>query len=288
MYRAKAAGKSNYVLYDESMHDHAIDRLELETSLRKALDNGEIYVEYQPLIDLTTNQMIGAEALGRWRHPDRGVISPEVFIPIAEDTGLIVSIGYWILEQSCIQAKKWGIGRDIQSFVISVNLSGKQLQRDDVVERIRQVLERTGLPASQLKLEITETVLMEDREDIIEKMFQLKDLGLQLALDDFGTGYSSLSTLRTFPIDTLKIDRAFICRLGMEASALPIVEAILGLARTMQMTVIGEGVENQTQQDIIRALGCQVGQGYFYDKPLSPSELGKRLRQIIEPDQMAA
>lgn len=288
MYRAKAAGKSNYVLYDESMHDHAIDRLELETSLRKALDNGEIYVEYQPLIDLTTNKMIGAEALGRWRHPDRGVISPEMFIPIAEETGLIVSIGYWILEQSCIQAKKWGIGRDIQSFVISVNLSGKQLQRDDVVDRIKHVLAKTGLPASQLKLEITETVLMEDREDIIEKMFQLKELGLQLALDDFGTGYSSLSTLRTFPIDTLKIDRAFICRLGMEESALPIVEAILGLARTMQMTVIGEGVENQTQQDIIRALGCQVGQGYFYDKPLSPRELGKRLRQMPEPNQMAA
>ena len=259
------------------MHDDAIDRLELETSMRKALANQEIFVEYQPLIDLSTNQMVGAEALARWQHPERGLVSPTLFIPIAEDTGLIVSIGYWILEESCRQAKAWSNEYEMENFTISVNLSGKQLQRDDVIDRISQILTSTGLPASLLKLEITESILMEDRDDLIEKMVLLKELGVQLALDDFGTGYSSLSTLRSFPIDTLKIDRAFISRLGEEESALPIVKAILGLAKTMQMTVTGEGVENQDQQDIIRELGCQVGQGYFYDRPLKPDDFALRL-----------
>ena len=277
MYRAKAAGKSSYVTYDESMHDDAIDRLELETSMRKALGNGEIFVEYQPLIDLNSNKMVGAEALARWQHPMRGLVSPGVFIPIAEDTGLIISIGYWILEQACLQAKSWRVDHEIPDFTMSVNLSGKQLQRDDVIDRIKDILERTGLPPAQLKLEITESILMEDREDLIEKMNLLKELGVQLALDDFGTGYSSLSTLRSFPIDTLKIDRAFISRLGEEESALPIVEAILGLAKTMQMTVTGEGVENKAQQDIIRDLGCQVGQGYFYDRPLRAEDFVSRI-----------
>ena len=277
MYRAKAAGKLSFVTYDESMDDHAIERLELETSLRKALENDEIFVEYQPLIDLTTNVMIGAEALARWNHPERGLVSPGMFIPIAEDTGLILPIGYWILEQSCLQAKAWSNEYGAEDFMMSVNLSGKQLQRDDVVERIREILEYTCLPPKQLKLEITESILMEDREDIIEKMVQIKKLGCQLALDDFGTGYSSLSTLRSFPIDTLKIDRAFISRLGEEESALPIVEAILGLAKTMHMTVTGEGVENKVQQDIIRSLGCQVGQGYYYDRPLRAEEFFSRI-----------
>jgi diguanylate cyclase (GGDEF)-like protein len=277
MYRAKAAGKSNFVAYDESMHDDAIDRLELETSMRKALGNGEIFVEYQPLIDLETNKMTGAEALARWDHPVRGSISPTTFIPIAEDTGLIVPIGYWILEEACRQAKSWADEYELENFSISVNLSGKQLQHNDVVQRIQGVLSSTGLPPAQLKLEITESILMEDREDIIEKMFQLKSIGVQLALDDFGTGYSSLSTLRSFPIDTLKIDRAFISRLGEEDSALPIVEAILGLAKTMHMTVIGEGVENRNQEDIIRGLGCQIGQGYYYDQPLRAEKFVSRL-----------
>ena len=268
MYRAKAAGKSNYVIYDESMHDFAVDRLELETSLRRAIEHNEIFIEYQPLVDIATNKIVGAEALARWNHPDRGLVSPGIFIPVAEETGLIISIGYWILEQACLKAKEWIEYHELDEFAISVNLSGKQLQRDDVVEQIASILDSTGLSATRLKLEITESILMEDREDIIQKMINLKSLGVRLALDDFGTGYSSLSTLRSFPIDNLKIDRAFISRLGEEESALPIVEAILGLAKTMQMTVTGEGVENQAQRDIIGALGCQIGQGYFYDRPL--------------------
>ena len=278
MYRAKAGGKSNYVVYDESMNDHAIERLELETDLRKALDNGELSVHFQPLVDLNTHALLGSEALARWEHPVRGFVPPDTFILIAEETGLIIPIGYWILEQACQQAKAWIEEFDALDFVMSVNLSGKQLQKDDVVERVRNILEATGLPASSLKLEITESVLMEDREDVILKMWQLKDLGLQLALDDFGTGYSSLSTLRSFPIDTLKIDRAFISRIGEEEEAMPIIEAILALAKTMHMNVTGEGVETQGQAEIIRNLGCQTGQGYLYDKPLSATEFGARFR----------
>lgn len=280
MYRAKAGGKGTYVVYDETMHDYAIERLELETSLRKALDNGEITVHYQPLIDLDTDLLMGAEALARWKHPVRGNVSPGEFIPIAEETGLISSIGYWILEEACKKAKSWSKAYDLPDFVMSVNLSGKQLQKDDVVDRVSEILERTQLKPSCLKLELTESVLMHDREDVVDKMRRLKELGLQLALDDFGTGYSSLSTLRAFPIDTLKIDRAFISRLGEEDGAMAIVEAILALARTLRMNVIGEGVETLDQEGIIKSLGCGAGQGYLYDKPLCSEDFEARLQQI--------
>ncbi|MEQ1821220.1 MAG: EAL domain-containing protein [Fimbriimonadaceae bacterium] len=278
MYRAKANGKSNYVVFDESMLDHAIERLELETDLRQALDRQELDVHFQPIVDLPTERLIGAEALARWNHPSRGPVPPGRFIPIAEDTGLIIPIGYWVLEQACLQAKKWIVEFDEPNFVMNVNLSGKQLQRDDVVARVKEVLERTGLPAQSLKLEITESVLMEDREGVVAKMLELTKLGVHLALDDFGTGYSSLSTLRAFPIDTLKIDRAFISLLGQEEDATAIIEAILGLAKTMKMDVTGEGVETQDQSNLITSLGCKAGQGYLYDKPLTSEEFGARFR----------
>lgn len=279
MYRAKASGKSTYVVYDATMNDHAIERLELETSLRSAIAHGELSVHYQPLIDLETNQMLGAEALARWHHPLRGNVPPSEFIPIAEDTGLIISIGYWVLEQACAKTVEWSKQPGSRPLMISVNLSGKQLQRDDVVERVKEVLEKTGLNPKQLKLEITESVLMNDREDVIDKMSRLKALGLHLALDDFGTGYSSLSTLRAFPIDTLKIDRSFISRLGEEDGAMAIVEAILALAKTMRMDVTGEGVETDSQHNIIRELGCNTGQGYLFDKPLTAEAFEARLAE---------
>jgi len=277
MYRAKNTGKSNYVVFDETMEDYALERLELETSLRKALQNHEICVWYQPTIDLKTKQMVGAEALARWLHPTRGLVSPGQFIPIAEDTGLIIPIGYWVLEESCRQAKAWMKEYQLSEFILSVNLSGKQLQREDVVDRVRDILFRTQFPPEFLKIEITESVLMHDRDDVVEKMNKLKDMGIKLALDDFGTGYSSLATLRSFPIDTLKIDRAFICRLGSEEGANAIVEAILAVARTMHMDVTGEGIETGLQEQIVQGMGCTTGQGYLYDKPLKPEEFSRRL-----------
>ena len=276
MYRAKSNGKSNYVFYEESMNDRVVERLELENGLRKALEREEFMVHYQPLIDLRTGALTGAEALLRWTHPTKGAISPGQFIPIAEETGMIVAIGYWVLEEACRQTMEWRRGGDLDGFCISVNLSGKQLQRDDVVERVADALARTGLPAACLKLEITESVLMKNQEDVIAKMRRLKDLGLRLALDDFGTGYSSLSTLSAFPIDTLKIDQTFVSRLGAEEQAKSVVEAIMGLSRSMKMDVTSEGVETDFQRHIVQEYGCQTGQGYLFDRPLSAEEFGRR------------
>ncbi len=290
MYRAKAEGKSSYVIFEDWMAGHAIERLEIETELRKALDREELSIEYQPIVDIQTNRLLGCEALARWTHPSRGFISPADFIPIAEDTGLIITIGYWVLEQACKQAVEWLSDLVDPNFVMSVNLSGRQIQHSDVVQRVREILESTGLPPEHLKLEITESVLLEDKSDVVEKMFGLKELGVKLALDDFGTGYSSLSTLRTFPINTLKIDRVFINKLGQDHDAMAIVEAILVLARTMKMEVTGEGVETLEQEEILRKLECHFGQGYLYDKPLTPDQftLSLNLKRGSVPDQPAA
>lgn len=293
MYRAKAAGKSSYVIFDDSMHDHAMERLEMETDLRRALENDEIFVAFQPIVNLQTGMAIEAEALARWKHPSKGLISPNQFIPIAEDTGLIVPIGYWILEQACTQGQKWRLGSGGPDFVMSVNLSGKQLQRDDVLGRVRGILERTQLPPQNLKLEITESVLMEDRIDVAMKLQGLKEMGIKLALDDFGTGYSSLSTLQAFPIDTLKVDRGFISLLGLEEGSMAIVQAIVALAGTMKMSVTGEGVETHPQEKIIRELGVETVQGFLYDQPLRADEFEARmndgsLAQISEENQRKA
>lgn len=277
MYSAKLNGKSNYAFYDERMNDHVVERLELETGLRKALEQDELSVHYQPLIDLVNGRLRGAEALARWTHPTLGDISPARFVPIAEEIGLIVSIGYWVLEEACFRAMRWREECGAEDFSMSVNLSGKQLQRADVVERVAEILAKTSLPPACLKLEITESVLMTNREDVVEKMHRLKSLGIKLALDDFGTGYSSLSTLSAFPIDTLKIDRAFISRLGDEQEATSIVRAIVALSMSMKMDVTGEGVETDSQMRLIQELGCQTGQGYLFDKPLSAAEFEKRL-----------
>lgn len=276
MYQVKSNGKSHFAIFNETMQDHAMERLELETDLRKALNLDQIFVQYQPLIDLNTKKILGAEALARWNHPKRGLVSPNEFIPIAESTGHIIQIGYWIMEQACKQAKKWTQELGHSDFSMSVNVSGIQIQKADVVDRVKEVLERTGLPAKNLKIEITESVLMEDREEVIKKLELLKKVGVQLAIDDFGTGYSSLATLQSFPIDTLKIDREFISRLGNGEESNSIVEAILGLAKVMKMESTGEGVETELQADIIQSLGCTSGQGFLYDKPLSAEDFDER------------
>ena len=243
MYAAKTSGKAGYALFDPSMNDDAMELLEIEMGLRKALELEEFEVYYQPLIDLESGTLNGAEALLRWKSASLGNVSPSRFIPIAEETGMILPIGYWVLEQACQQAVAW----DMPDFTMSVNLSGKQLQRDDVVERIAEVLGRTGFAPATLKLEITESILMADRDDLVSKMRSLKALGIKLALDDFGTGYSSLATLGVFPVDTLKIDRAFVSRLGDDPEAALIVEAIMALSRSMKLSVTGEGVETYAQ-----------------------------------------
>lgn len=288
MYRAKAAGKAACVIFDPRMNEHAVERLALETAFRKALQLGEIKPVFQPIVDLQTNKVVGSEALARWTHPERGPISPEQFIPIAEDTGLIVPMGYAILEKACAQAKEWIDARPGQPFTLNVNVSGRQLRGDDIVARVEDVLKRTGLPADCLKLEITESVLLSEGDGAVDRLKALKALGIKLALDDFGTGYSSLSTLRDFPIDTLKIDRAFIRVLGEDESAIAIVEAIAAMARTMKMDVTAEGVETREHESIIRELGVKYGQGYHYAKPMAAAEFVAQVWGPAQDDTLKA
>ncbi|WP_242577933.1 bifunctional diguanylate cyclase/phosphodiesterase [Chroococcus sp. FPU101] len=271
MYRAKALGKARYEVFDAIMHAQAKALLQLENDLRRAMDNCEFEVYYQPIISLSTNKLIGFEALVRWRHPKRGLISPAEFIPIAEETGLILEIDLWVLQEACYQTQLWQqqFANFNQPLTISVNLSSKHFTRSDLVEQILQVLEETGLNASSLKLEITETVIIDNPESATTILAQLKALGIGLSIDDFGTGYSSLSYLHRFPFDIMKIDRFFINRLDKESESLEIVRTIMMLAQNLSMVVIAEGVETSEQLNKLQELRCEYAQGYFFAPPLS-------------------
>ncbi len=278
MYHAKAAGKGTCVSFTPDMNDRARQRSEIEAGLRQALENEELRVYYQPLMDLHSGRLTGVEALVRWQHPEKGLIFPANFIPIAEEVGLVVPLGYWVMEDACRCVKGW-MERypSAPPLSISVNLSGRQLQQSDVGARVAEVLERTGLPAKQLKLEITESVFLGDVAAVVGKLRDLKALGVKLAIDDFGTGYSSLSTLSSFPVDTVKIDRAFINRLGEEEGEV-IVAAIISLSRAMGLDVTSEGVETAEQVAQLQRLDCDTAQGYFFAKPMSEQDMEERLK----------
>jgi diguanylate cyclase (GGDEF)-like protein len=270
MYRAKDAGKARHEVFDEVMYARAVSLLNLENDLRRALERQEFLVYYQPIVTLKTGSVCGFEALVRWQHPTRGMISPSEFIPLAEETGLIVPLGQWVLEESCRQMREW----QEQSFAsgalsVSVNLSGKQLSRADLCHQIKLILERTGLDPRSLKLEITESVVMENADLAINMLKQLRALGVQLSIDDFGTGYSSLSYLHRFPVNNLKIDRSFISRMGLGDENLEIVRTVIMLARNLGMEVIAEGIETKEQLAQLRALSCGFGQGYLFSMPLA-------------------
>jgi diguanylate cyclase (GGDEF)-like protein/PAS domain S-box-containing protein len=286
MYHAKSRGRAAYALYEESMQDAMSERMELETALRKGLADGQLFVQYQPLVDLQSGAVIGAEALARWLHPTRGLISPVQFIPIAEETGLILQLGYFVLEESCRQARAWQVENDRPDLTMSVNLSGRQLQQSDIVERIAEILGRTELHPSSLKLEITESVLME-QTDSVSKLDRLKAMGVKLALDDFGTGYSSLAHLSAFPIDTIKIDRAFISRLDQGGHSLAVVQAIMALSRSMNMDVTSEGIETSEQLGVMKSMGCEIGQGYLFAKPLDAGTFGDTMFSLNSVDSAA-
>ena len=269
MYQAKTQGKSGFVVFNASMNADVVERMEIETGLRFALERDELRVHYQPLINLETGRMTGVEALARWQHPTRGLMAPGLFIPIAEETGLILPIGYWVLEEACRQMQVWKAEHpDYGVFTVNVNLSGKQLQRPDVVERVSAILEKTRIAPESVKLEITESVMMADVEDTVAKLRRLKALGVKLAMDDFGTGYSSMASLNLFPLDTVKIDRAFIKRLAEHHESESIVAAIIMLSKALHLDVTGEGVETVEQATQLQGLGCQIGQGYFFARPL--------------------
>jgi diguanylate cyclase (GGDEF)-like protein/PAS domain S-box-containing protein len=266
MYRAKADGKGRWELFDEAMRSSTRSRLETENALHRALERDELRVFYQPIVELDGGTCSGAEALVRWQHPDRGLVAPDAFIELAEETGLIVPIGAWVLEEACRQLVVWTAnGQVTPGFTMAINLSARQLAQSDLVDRVADALERTGAPPAQVCLEITESVLM--AETTIEAIDALRALGVRLSIDDFGTGYSSLGYLRRFPVDSIKVDRSFVDGLGTEAEDSAIVAAVVGLGHALGLSVVAEGVETELQLAELGGLGCDRAQGFFFSPP---------------------
>ncbi|MCA1849750.1 MAG: GGDEF domain-containing phosphodiesterase, partial [Acidobacteria bacterium] len=280
MYRAKALGKARHEIFDRSMHERVMALLRLETDLRRALEREEFRLYYQPIVALETGQITGFEALVRWQHPERGLVPPVEFIAVAEETGLIIPIGRWILHEACRQMRAWQAQFSATPpLAVSVNLSSKQFSQPDLIEQVKHILEETGLDARSLKLEITESVVMENAASTTAMLFQLRDLGVKLYIDDFGTGCSSLSYLHHFPVDTLKMDRSFVSRMNAEDGDLEIARTIVTLAHNLRMKVMAEGVETAEQLAQLKALNCESGQGYLFSKPVEAMAAEAFLRE---------
>ncbi|HEX8146149.1 MAG TPA: EAL domain-containing protein [Pyrinomonadaceae bacterium] len=278
MYRAKLEGKKRHVVFDKAMHDRAMELLQTETDLRRALTRQEFFLNYQPIVDLETGRVASFEALVRWRHPERGLVMPGDFVPVAEETGLIVPLGLWVLNEACRQMREWQrLGLADEAVTMSVNLSGRQFSQADLIEQIASALRESGLKAANLKLEITESMVMENFDTAIGMLRQLRNLGVGLSIDDFGTGYSSLSYLHRFPIDTLKIDRSFVTQMTDNSENAEIVRTIVTLARSLDMAVVAEGVETADQLRQLGDLGCDYGQGYLFSRPVGAGQAAELL-----------
>ncbi len=270
MYSAKEQGKARYEIFDNSLRDRAVQRLELETDLRRALERGEFEVYYQPITSLRLGILSGFEALARWNHPTKGRIKPDNFIPICEETGLIIPLGNWLLQQACQAAKDWQLKYPEHPAIrMSVNLSGQQFRELQLIEEIDRILEETGLEGKFLKLEITESILIDNLETVTNMILTLRKRQIQFSIDDFGTGYSSLSYLHRFPVDTIKIDRSFVSQMQADGENTAIVKAIVTLAHMLKMDVIAEGIETTSQLAQLRLLECEYGQGFFFSRPLN-------------------
>ena len=274
MYHAKAKGKARHEIFDGTMSAPALDRMDLEMDLRSAITNRDFRLHYQPILRLETGRIVEVEALIRWQHEKRGLLQPDAFIGLTEETGLIVPIGQWVLTEACRQARAWQIEFPrTPALGMSVNLSAKQFQNPKLVEEITDALTMSGLDPACLKLEITESVVMQDVPATLAKLHELKDLGIRLAIDDFGTGYSSLGYLKRFPVDTLKIDRSFVKGLSHEGGDSAIVRAVVTVAKSLNMDVTAEGIETEQQRLELKALGCDLGQGFLFARPTTPEHL---------------
>ncbi len=283
MYHAKDTGRDSYQFFRSEMNARAIERQSLEDSLHYAIERRELLLHYQPKFNLATGGIIGAEALIRWRHPQRGLIPPGQFITIAEDCGLIVPIGRWVLREACRQACAWQIA-GLPPLCVAINISAVELRAPDFVAGVRAILKETGLEPRYLELELTETVLIEDSQSVADVLRELKDIGVLLALDDFGTGYSNLSHLKRFPIDVLKIDQSFVRDLTVDEDDAGIVTAVIGMGKSLHMRVVAEGVETREQLEILQEHGCPQGQGYYFCRPVPAEELV----QLLESDTAMA
>lgn len=276
MYRAKEQGGNNYQLYAPAMNQHATKRLALENNLRHALERGEFLLHYQPKVDLTTGQIVGMEALVRWKSPEIGMVSPAEFIPLAEETGLIVPMGEWILRTACAQNKAWQ-QKGLPFVRMGVNLSVRQLQRQNLIGTVAHVLNETGLDPNYLELELTESIIMKSNESTMAELRELNLGGIEISIDDFGTGYSSLSYLKRLPIDTLKIDKSFVQEVTTDPDDAAIVAAIITMAHTLKLKVVAEAVETVEQLAFLRELKCDQMQGYLFSKPLPAEEITRLL-----------
>jgi diguanylate cyclase (GGDEF)-like protein/PAS domain S-box-containing protein len=285
MYTAKRQGKRRFEIFEAEMHAAAVERLEMESDLRRGLAEGQLMLQYQPIVTLGTGEVVGVEALVRWRHPERGILPPLTFIPLAEETGLILELGRQVLAEACAQTQQWQRRfPSAAALTISVNVSPRQLQHDVLVDHVREALERSGLPARSLVLEITETAMMHETDATIDKLLALKALGVRLAVDDFGTGYSSLSYLQRFPVDILKIDRSFVAAMEEEAENSSLAPAIVSLAHTLRLDAVAEGVETIGQADALAGLGCDLAQGFYFSRPVDANEVTK----LLQPAALSA
>jgi len=276
MYRAKANGRNNFQFYTPAMNAKALERMELEYSLRQAVDRGEFVLHYQPQVDVSNGRIIGMEALLRWKHPTLGMLMPSEFIPLAEETGLIVPIGEWVLRTACTQARQWR-DRNLPEVSMAVNFSARQFQRQNPVKTVTRVLNETGLEPRFLELELTESVVMRDAEAASATLRQLKQIGIHLSLDDFGTGYSSLAHLKRFPLEKLKIDKLFVHSLNEDKSDRAITSAIIAMAHSLQLTPVAEGVETLAQLEALRILACDKMQGFLFSGAVTAAAAGRLL-----------
>jgi diguanylate cyclase (GGDEF)-like protein/PAS domain S-box-containing protein len=276
MYRAKDAGRNTYRFFDSGTNGHTADRHSLESGLHRAIERQELMLHYQPILSLDSGRLISVEALVRWRHPERGLVSPAQFVPIAEESGFIAAIGRWVLHEACRQSQAWRAA-GLPPMRVAMNISTVELRGDGFVESIGGILDEHGLVPGDLELELTETFLMHDSNSTAAVLQSLSDLGVRIALDDFGTGYSSLSHLKRFPIDTLKIDQSFVRHLATDADDASIVSAVIGMGRGLQIRVVAEGVETREQLAFLRKQGCPEGQGYYFSRPMCADEFSQLL-----------
>jgi len=276
MYRAKETGRNTYNFYTQDLTHNAFERVLLESGLRQGLEREELLLEYQPQVDLESGQIVGVEALVRWRHPELGVLPPGRFIPLAEETGLILWIDDWVVKTACRQGVKW-LEQGLEFGRIAVNIAGPQLQHGDLPYKIRTVLADSGFPAERLELEVTEGFIMQQVEHAVGQLNDLRQLGVTLAIDDFGTGYSSLSYLKQLPIHKLKIDQSFVQDIPEDLDDMAIAAAVIALGKSLGLEVIAEGVETEAQAAFLQESGCPQAQGYLYSKPVNAGAVEKLL-----------
>jgi EAL domain-containing protein (putative c-di-GMP-specific phosphodiesterase class I) len=278
MYQAKKRGRNCFEFFSVEMNVHASERLTLENQLRRAVEREELVLFYQPKVEVASGRITGAEALVRWKHPELGYVTPAKFIPIAEETGLIVEIGQWVLRTACAQTQTW-IQQGLPPLTVSVNVSGAQFKQGKVWHAVQGALAHSGLPAQHLVLELTETMLMDNASENIELLHELKEIGVALSVDDFGTGYSSLSYLSRFPLDELKIDRSFVKDLPADQHSVAIVAAIIALARELKLRIVAEGIETQQQLQFLKSRHCETYQGYLCSRPAPPPLFANLVRR---------